>query len=252
MRLAVSVALTGLLAGPPRRVDVAVTTTHAVYLVTGDAGCPVACLSDRWAVRVPFALIAGSHLPPIPGLAGWIGEGTLALPGFVGRVGRWWRPPRPRGLTAARLAAIVAELPTWVPEMPDPTSATAHDELVDDLTAGRPPAPALRRLLGRGPGLTPYWDDVVAGMLVTLGALGAPAFDRLGAAVCELAPERTTLVSAALLRHAARAECVPQLADVLSGTGSVDDLLAVGSSSGPGLAHGVRGAYAVMAGAGVP
>jgi hypothetical protein len=249
--MAASVAVIGLLAGPPRRVDIAVTTPHAVYLTTGDAGCPVLCLADREAVRVPFALVVASPLA-VSGAAGWVGDGTLALPGFTGTVGRWWRPPRPRGLTAARLATIVAELPAPVPEMPDPAAAAAHDELVDDLTAGRPPETALGRLLGRGPGLTPYWDDVVAGLLVTLGALGTPAFDRLGAAVCRLAPERTTLVSAALLRHAARAECVPELDAVLTGDGPLEDLLGVGGSSGAGLAHGILAAHAVAARAGVP
>jgi hypothetical protein len=248
--LAASVAVAGVLAGAPRRVEVAAATPHAIHLATGDAGCPVLCLSDRRAVRLPFALLTGSTLPAPA--AGWVGDGTLSLDGYTGRVARWWRPPRPRGLTAACLGAIVAELPAPVPEMPDPAAETAHDELVDALVAGRPPAPALHRLLGRGPGLTPYWDDVVAGLLVTLGALGVPAFDRLGAAVCTLAPERTTLVSAALLRHAARGECVPELEAVLTGTGPIEALLAVGGSSGAGLAYGIRAAHAVTAGAGVP
>ncbi|HET8681662.1 MAG TPA: DUF2877 domain-containing protein, partial [Micromonosporaceae bacterium] len=62
-----------------------------------------------------------------------------------------------------------------------------------------------------------------------------------------LAPARTTFVSAALLRHAARGECVPQLTAVLAAAGRGEPLdrplaalLGVGHTSGYGLAHGVR------------
>jgi len=101
-------------------------------------------------------------------------------------------------------------------------------------------------LLGRGPGLTPLGDDVLAGMLVTLTALGHPEAMTLRAVVLA-GLGRTTFVSAALLRHAADGECVPQVAGLLGALGgdpaavpvAAAALLAVGHSSGAGLAHGV-------------
>ena len=56
---------------------------------------------------------------------------------------------------------------------------------------------------------------MLAGALVCLSALGAPAAATLGAAVAAAAPGATTTVSVALLRHAVRGECIPQLADLL-------------------------------------
>jgi hypothetical protein len=171
---------------------------------------------------------------------------------FEGRVARWWRPPRPHGLTAAGLATVAGELSRGVPDAPDPRVATAVAGLVGALATGAPPTGWVARLLGRGPGLTPLGDDVLAGALVTLGALGEPGFARLGAAVRELAPGRTTAVSVALLCHAARGECIPELDAVLTAArrgspvaGAVDALLGVGGSSGTGLARGVLAALAV-------
>jgi hypothetical protein len=209
------------------------------------------CLAGPQAVRVPCALIV-NWLPVAVGIGdtGTVGDGVLSLASFEGRVVRWWRPPRPRGLVADQLHAIAEELILRVPVMPDPDAAALRG-LVRTLAAGTPVTSDVMRLLGRGPGLTPQCDDVLAGLLVTLGALGSPALGRLGTAVCTLAPTRTTFVSAALLRHAARGECVPQLAALLTSgrdgspaTGAVDALLDVGHTSGAGLGHGVLAALA--------
>jgi hypothetical protein len=106
-------------------------------------------------------------------------------------------------------------------------------------------------LLGRGPGLTPSGDDVVAGFL-----LGARAFGHAApggaAAVGELAAGATTALSAQLLRHAVLGECVAQaaaVAAVLIGRrapdDAVDQLLAVGHTSGAALAAGLLCAAAL-------
>jgi hypothetical protein len=220
--MAVPAGAAAVLTGPRRAVEVAAATPHAVYLATGDPEYPALCLADPHAVRIPCALVV-ARLPEGVAGAGAVGHGTLSLPGFEGRVARWWRVPRPR---IRDLDAVVAEVAARVPEIPD---------LPDGLD--------VPGLLGRGPGLTPVGDDVLAGALVTLGALGDPAFHRLGAAVRELAPTRTTFVSTALLHHATRGECVPELAAVLDGVaGAVDALLRVGHTSGAGLARGVLAA----------
>jgi hypothetical protein len=244
--LAASAAVAALVTGPRRPVEVVAATPQAIYLATGDPKLPALCLATPDAVRVPCALVT----PVLPGDAadGTVGLGALVLGSFTGRVARWWRPPRPRGLTAARLRAVAVQLASRVPVKPDPAAEAAREDLIRGLTTGGPLTGPVHRLLGRGPGLTPLGDDVLAGALVTLGALGDPGFARLGAVVDALAPARTTFVSAALLRHAARGECVPELAAVLDG-GSPDALLRVGHTSGAGLALGVLAiAEAVLGG----
>jgi hypothetical protein len=206
---------------------------------------------------VPCALVLQSKtLPPPPpeGTIGTVGGGIVSLAGRSFRVARWWRPPRPRGLGAvppARLAGAVRWLTGRVADPLDAASRAAVADLVHALAIGAPPAPAVARLLGRGPGLTPTGDDVLAGALVCLNALGAPAASVLGQAVLTAAPGATTTVSTALLRHATRGECVPQLDDLLTAVATSTDpatgalgraagaLLAVGNCSGAGLLHGV-------------
>jgi hypothetical protein len=103
-------------------------------------------------------------------------------------------------------------------------------------------------LLGRGPGLTPSGDDVLAGFLIGAAAFGVDAA-ALRAAIETLAPARTTALSAALLWHAARGECIDELAAVAAVLTSergpeqaeraVRRLLSVGHSSGAALAKGL-------------
>lgn len=245
--MAASAAVGALLSGPPRAVEVAVVTPQAVYLATGDPRCPALCLVGPRAVRVPCALVVG-RMPAgsVVGDTGPAGAGTLSLPSFGGRVARWWRPPRPDGLDTSQLRSAAVELSRRVPEVSTPR---ALDGLVGAIVTGGPLTGPVARLVGWGPGLTPMGDDLLAGMLVTLGALGAPSFEPLGTAVGALAPTRTTFVSAALLHHAARGECVPELAAVLTAqrdgiavAAAVDALLGIGHTSGAGLARGVLAA----------
>ena len=94
-----------------------------------------------------------------------------------------------------------------------------------DLPAdGRLTTADLDRLLGRGPGLTPLGDDVLAGWFTTRAALGRPD-DVLAAADCAL-----------------RGEALPQLADWLAEPTdtTVDALLGVGATSGAGLLAGAE------------
>jgi len=106
------------------------------------------------------------------------------------------------------------------------------------LAAGDPAAVPM--LLGRGDGLTPVGDDVLAGWLVATRAAGRPN-DAVAGAV-HAALDRTTSLSAALLRHAAAGEAIPAFRSVLAsgGTEAVAGLLAVGHSSGAGMLLGAR------------
>jgi hypothetical protein len=250
--------------GPSRPVTVIATAPEASYLAVDDAERTTVCLASASAVRVPCALILEPRAAPpqLPaGTTGRVGGGVLVVGGSTYRVARWWRPPRPRGLGAAPPASLAGAVRWLTGRVADPLDAVgraAVADLVQALAEGARPEPPVARLLGRGPGLTPTGDDVLAGALVCLAALGAPAAAPLGAAVTEAAPDATTAVSAALLRHAARGECVPELADLLDAvaSGGADPatgplpraagaLLAVGHCSGAGLLHGVLVALAI-------
>src|SRR5205823_1023663 len=103
------------------------------------------------------------------------------------------------------------------------------------------------QLVGRGPGLTPSGDDVLAGALVAAHALGHPKLAEWAERTRHaLAVQSTTAASRGLLGHALRGWAVPQLADYLqavcggstSPAAARDRLLSVGHSSGAALAAG--------------
>lgn len=270
--MAASVVVAPLLGGVPRPVRLAAVTAQAAYLATGHPRLPALCLARPGAVRVPCAMLVGADAPALAadGTTGTVGADRLTVGAFEARVGRWWRPPplpRLAQVDADRLAAQAADLAARLLEPADPGDAgrsagdvesLAHSDagrlvhdgaerLSDALRTGSPPGPAVQALLGQGPGLTPLGDDVLAGALVTLRARRAAAAGPLAAAVATLAGARTTFVSAALLHHAARGECVPELTALLAAIGHDEPLdralcalLAVGRTSGHGLAHGVR------------
>jgi Protein of unknown function (DUF2877) len=109
---------------------------------------------------------------------------------------------------------------------------------------------AAARLLGRGAGLTPTGDDLLAGFLVGATAFGIDAA-ALRHAIAVLAPARTTALSAALLWHAARGECIDELAAVgvvltsqrllrpEQAGRAVGRLMSVGHTSGAAMALGL-------------
>jgi hypothetical protein len=259
--LAASTAVEAALIGPTRHVDVIAATADAAYLRVHDDAGTIMCLATPNAIRVPCAVVA---VPPgaraaLPSLSaderGTVGDGSLVVGGAAYRVTRWWRPPRPRGLGVVAPGTVAAAVHWLTGRVADPLDSPGRDAVADLMTSlvhGTSPAQAVARLLGRGPGLTPIGDDVLAAALVCLHALGSPAAGPLAAAVTTAAPDATTAVSAALLRHAARGECIPQLAELLDAlaAGVADPaagplpraaggLLAVGHSSGAGLLHGV-------------
>jgi hypothetical protein len=256
--VAASSAVELALVGPVRPAEVVASTPHALYLQVSDPDATIVCVASAAAVRVPCAVVLESKaLPPsVPtGTIGSVGGATIHIGSVAFRVSRWWRPPRPRGLGAvppARLAGALRWLTGRVADPLDASGRAAVAELVRAIADGDSPDLAVRDLLGRGPGLTPTGDDVLAGALVSLSALGAPATTALATAVLRAAPDATTAVSAALLRHATRGECIPQLHDLVeaigAGTGdpatgdlprAAGALLAVGHCSGAGLLHGV-------------
>lgn len=236
--VAAALPVTPVLLRPRRLVTVAAVTDQAVYVKTDDVDCPAICLTTSRAVRVPCALILKDGTP-LPGLriddTGLLGGGELTLGRMAYRPSRWWRPARPR--------TVAGRLSDTHPPPLDPGTSAAVARFTRALATDAPLAGPVAALLGRGPGLTPLGDDVLAGALVALMAAGSPAGPRLAAEVMTAAFRRTTFVSAALLWHAARGECIPELAALLTGMpGAAEALLRVGHTSGAGLAHGVRAA----------
>ena len=102
-------------------------------------------------------------------------------------------------------------------------------------------------LLGRGPGLTPLGDDVLAGWFVARHAAGHP--DTSLAAVVRPRLGVTTLLSATLLDCAMRGEALPQLAAWLAdpAPSTTEALVAVGATSGTGILAGAGLALSSLA-----
>ena len=204
------------------------------------------------------------------------GSGSLQGPGAAAvRVARF-RPGR-ADLGTLQITWDPAAPPAWDPTVPAPTDAGPEvlarrgAALEAALAAGPDPeaaalmarllgavrerdpalaAGAARGLLGRGPGLTPEGDDLVAAVAGTLAVLGpAAGWDRpvlagFLAALVEPARARTTALSATLLELAA----LGQLAEP---AGRLLDLSPDGEAAWPAalarlerLGHGSGRAYA--------
>lgn len=191
-------------------------TRLTVHYETALASVPVLCVALPEAVRLPATLVT-TRLPVPAGHPGSV-EATLS-------VTRWWRPARP-----PRLAV---PLPDVLDRLPRPAYA-----VLDPLA-----------LVGRGEGLTPEGDDVLAAALVTARATGDPRLAGWCARTrLALATRRTTVVSRALLHHALDGWATPELAGLLAALGDADPatldgavsrLLAVGHTSGASLLDGV-------------
>lgn len=208
---AASTLLADLLAEPGLRLHELVRTSSSVHYDTGRRDVPVLCVATPAAVRLPHAFVTRS-LPTASELvgAGW-------------RVVRWWHPPRPVGLVPppARRLALLGD--------------ASYDALDPDA------------LLGRGAGLTPEGDDVLAAALVTAHATGDPRLEPWRAATrTALGRRRTTAVSRAILHHALDGYATPELAELLvvlcrggELTGPIARLRALGHTSGAALLRGV-------------
>ncbi len=214
----------GMIAGPDLPGTVLGSFPTAIYIHV-PAGFGVIALLTRDAVRVP----CGVQLPsssgefPLDRLSGPVRVGGGAL-----RIGT-------AEITVGRLVSVS------VPRLPAPRRVDSDIDVDVDVAD-----PA--RLLGLGSGLTPSGDDVLAGYLAGAAAYGLPV-DELRTFVCAEAPRRTTTLSAALLRHAAAGEAIPQVCRLLLALDDgirTDDALAgllrVGHTSGAALAAGVLAA----------
>ncbi|MCW2780518.1 MAG: hypothetical protein JWR35_967 [Marmoricola sp.] len=224
-----------LLTGPEREARVLHRGEHALYLEL-DGWC--LGLVSRSATAVPCALaLPAAALGPLASTVRSVaGSGRLRLYGGNGersdvRVGRLVDN------TVPRLAALP---PAYVVRRMRLAARAAVAELGNGLMHG--PELAADELLGRGSGLTPLGDDVIAGWTAAAYALGRPV------PALELEPrQRTTLFSATLIDCARRGEVLPEFAGLIRAlnTGeptTIDEastaLAAVGHTSGAGLLLG--------------
>jgi hypothetical protein len=241
---AASVLLRDLIAGPVCPARVLAAGRAATYL---EAEGQVLAIVTAGGVRLPCAvmLAAGGPLPAARSRLA-VGRGAIYEDGRQLVVVRRWFDPRVRlaGVderAVARLADVVRSRGNVDAMLPH----DAVDRLATGLVNGDATG-AVAPLVGRGTGLTPAGDDLVAGALASLRALGSPAADQLGAAVRALAPAATTRLSAALLEAADVGGLLPEAAGVLravAGGGDVqtaaDRLVALGHTSGWHLAAGL-------------
>lgn len=126
--------------------------------------------------------------------------------------------------------AVAASTPVWDP-VPRPRVAlrTATDIPID-----------VDALVGRGPGLTPAGDDVLAGYAAGLVLFHGRHVE--ARRLADLAAPRTNALSATLLLHATQGE-LPEPAHALLELGETGPLLAWGHSSGRYLAVGLALAF---------
>jgi hypothetical protein len=168
------------------------------------------------------------------------------------------------GPATSRLSIDESCLPRWAPRPVDPAALRRRRAPLPPAgtaaAAGLPPrlVEAAARLLsdgeltalaqlvgGRGPGLTPAGDDLLAGALVAHAALHPDAEAGRRAAV---AAARTNDVAAAFLGWAARGQCIQPVHEVLGAMADCDPageaaartrLHQVGASSGAALLLGL-------------
>lgn len=219
----VLVRLSRVADGPLRVVH---SSASAVYV---DLGGWCLGLVSATASQVPCALrstvedLTTLHTGPGP-LTARVEDGGLVVSGRRLRVAR---------VVDTRLPSAAAPRPC--PEEALHVVAAAGIELPAD---GRITSSHVDRLLGRGPGLTPLGDDVLAGWLAVRVAAGRPDVAVAGAVRHRRAV--TTMLSATLLDCALHGEALPQLADWLASPtdASAAALLDVGATSGAGLLAG--------------
>lgn len=166
----------------------------------------------------------------------------------------------PTGLRG-RHWSVPLDAPTWTGEVPDgdavarPQCPDGPDEPIAELLRAGDLATLAGSIGGRGPGLTPSGDDVLAGVLLVARARWGPAAEPDLLAVAGSVV--TTDVAVALLFWAARGQCIEPAHSWLTARAKCDDtgatqalarLQRVGASSGRALRRGLELAAAQLPG----
>jgi hypothetical protein len=254
---AASTGVSGLLCGQGGEGVVLGAGRSTVWI---DLGFDCLVIEMPGGARLPNAVVAALtwDRAPSPGAGVRVGDGRLLLEDTTLRVVRWWDPrPVVPSLSVAGLARSVAHAAGI---------ETPSDRGLELALARRDPGAvmdAAEGLVGKGGGLTPEGDDLLAGALAGLVLLGEAVGDYaavglvegLEAEVSLLARERTTLLSACLLTHACAGRVAASVAGLLSALGGRGEmgsalarLAALGHSSGRALAGGTLTAARAITG----
>jgi hypothetical protein len=259
---AASLTLFSLLAGPPREARVVAVQKETVFLALDETEQPdlpdgpehyrpaaMVALQRPNAVPLPIGIVlspAAMGLMPVlvegsPVSRGPIrfGHGAVSLAGTRFIILNWWKPtvvaqavptaagdgifPLPglfNGFSEQLLARVIGG--------PDQASLAKG---LTALSTGDTEA-AVRLLIGTGEGLIPAGDNILGGALAALAAWGSHSrVRRTLTSGAQEALERTTAVSAALLRAAMAGSVVPPLKQLIDALGA-GDLVAVHAAFG--------------------
>ncbi|QIX28798.1 DUF2877 domain-containing protein [Nocardioides sp. JQ2195] len=237
---AATVRVRDALAGPRRSARVVHSGRDALYVelpaVAGRGPGLVGVLS-RHATHVPCGIrtLLDRVDEVDQGALLSISDGVLRLPRHDLAVARIVDASVPR--SSAIGAALVEQLRDRLEGARRLVGAELPDRALDALRTGDPSA--VRSLLGRGSGLTPLGDDVLAGWLAVGRTARVAGWTAVAEQVRRLAQRRTTLLSGTLLADATRGEVIPELRRLLlDGPPALEPLLRVGHTSGCGLAVG--------------
>ena len=221
--------------------------------VTWDPAAPPA-----WDPTVREAIQAG------PGALARRGAALLAAlarPGADRRTGLRAVDSRGSAILVGELVGELARIGLPTTTVPDGAAALGR---LFRAVCERDPEPAggaAHGLLGRGPGLTPEGDDLLAAVAGTLAVLGPAAgwgrsvLTRFLAALLAPAPERTTALSATLLELATRRQLIESAGRLLDldpdGEGAWPPALArlerLGHGSGRAYAAGIAATTRLLA-----
>jgi hypothetical protein len=219
-RVVASSLLAPILTSKASRLAILGGSSHLIWLSIDGQAITIQSVSPRNHLALPTSIFLSATTDLVADQIS-LREGRLAFGDQPVQVTRWWRPAR----------------------APIASSDTSFTD-----------APQVDRLLGRGRGLTPEGDDILAGWLVMARSIGHPSFETVRAEVARTAKAKTTTFSACLLDHAGTGYGVSPLIDYvnarLQNSTSVlakRDLLGrVGDTSGEALAIGVDLAFGLV------
>ncbi|MET0967092.1 MAG: DUF2877 domain-containing protein [Nakamurella sp.] len=235
-----------VITGAPSTGVVLGSLSRAVIVgVTTAAGPRVVSLLDQQAAGGPngVRILGDTRFDDIrPGDSALIGASKVRIGPLSVRVVRSWDS---RVRSFAPDPALVAQLTAATVGHPLGIDQALLDHLQTALASGRDVPAAIDAMIGLGRGLTPGGDDVVAGLMTGLHAVGHhPMAHRIGDQALE---NQTTALSADLLRLARDGHACLEALAVLTTlhrpdvpvTDAIDRLLSIGHTSGADLATGM-------------
>lgn len=233
------------LAGPEFTAAVVHAGSDAIYLQS--RGDVIGIVSSR-AIASPCTIATRvSNLDelftirPGNGDEATLGNGGLRIHGVEFRLGRFLDYTAPRITDLLSFSNRFFEAAAGIEQRSE-----LEPELLEALRVR--PSDTLLQVLGKGSGLTPFGDDVVSAIVATFISANHSCATDLSRRVLELAPTRTTSLSATLLKRATHGEVLGEFARVISTClhqpkelgASMVKLSSVGHTSGAAMLLGLH------------